>query len=115
MYLDNPIDPESVLEWTNYPHEGPVALVGYGGPTVCITVDPITPSGVVIHWSHGQETLIERAYDERFRYLLQALPMGDKSWTDGHPDKDLYPEQFAHTADDSMADLLHGADAGGRQ
>jgi hypothetical protein len=114
MYLDMPIDPESVLEWTNYPNEGPIALAGYGGPTVCITVDPITPSGVVIHWSHGNDTLIERAYDERFRYLLQALPTGNKSWAE-HPDKKRRPELFAHMADGSMADLLHGADAGGRQ
>jgi hypothetical protein len=114
---------QDVLEWSNFTNEGPVALVGHGGPTICVTVDPLTPTGIVIHWAHGQDSIVERYHNTEFRDLLQNIPAGDNTYVEGHPSRVLYPhlsdqispEIAAHIADGTLVDLTSGADAGGKQ
>jgi len=114
-YIAGSLTEQGVMEWSNFTNEGPVAVVGYGGPTICVTVDPLTPTGIIIHWAHGNDSIVERYHNTEFRDLLREIPAGEETFTDGHPSRVLYPEISAHVADGTLVDLVSGADAGGKQ
>jgi len=68
--LEYTYTPEDVLEFSHIDDEGPVALLTYGGPTVCATPCPLLREYVVVHWSHGNEHHVARAHAPGFRRMM---------------------------------------------